>query len=161
MALPDLHEDCLDETAGIQDTVHPYDLTIAFGRLFSVVGPVDWNGNGHPTDTCVPRDLNGDRLQGILFGADDWAWLHARLTLPSISLLSATARVGESIEISDVNVMAPAIVVFAGHVSSTPVAIIPDGFVTVVVPAGATSGPVTIVTAEGKARTSQGLTITR
>ncbi|HYM24711.1 MAG TPA: hypothetical protein VEU08_15945, partial [Vicinamibacterales bacterium] len=159
-ALPDLHEDCLDETAGIRGTTHPDDVTTAFGRLFPVVGPVDWNGDGNSTDLCVQRDLNGDRVRTTLTGADDWAWLHARLTPPAISLITTTARVGEPIDLAAVNVMAPALVIFAGHVTATPVPFNPDGVVNVVVPPGARSGPITIITPEGKAETSQSLTIT-
>src|SRR5262249_7228119 len=170
--LPDLNEfSCTDETVGLHDTVHPTDITYALGRFLPVLGPVDWNGDGDTTDTCIANhDLNQDFSLGILHGVDDWAWIHARLTAPSISNIVVDPNPGNVpvVHINGVNLMQPATVIFAR--GATVIAQSVDSFslnfgtpntrLTVPVPAGAKNGPITVITPEGKATSSQSVTIT-
>ena len=171
--LPDLDESCLDETVGLQDATHPTDITHRYGSiggLLPVLGPIDWNHDGNTTGTCLSIDLNGDLARTTLSGADDWAWLQSRLTPPAVTNLAADSptKVGTDIAIYGVNLMLPATVIFAGG-ASTVVAgnqtnfhydMSPNTAFAVTVPAGAKSGPVIVVTPEGKATSSQSLTIT-
>jgi hypothetical protein len=165
--LPDLDEQNLDETVGLQDTAHPTDITHKYGRptLYPVLGAVDWNENGS-IDTGIKVNLNDDRGLGVLGGADDWAWLHSRLTPPAVTNVVADSptRVGTDIRVEGTNLIGPATVIFAGGASSPVVLGItydmtPDTAFAVTVPPGAKSGPITVVTAEGKAVGSQSLAI--
>jgi hypothetical protein len=174
--LPDLDEASLDEATGLQDTAHPTDITHKYGRtrLYPVLGPVDWNENGTTTDTGIQVNLNDDPNITVLTGADDWAWLHSRLTPPAVTNLitDPPTRVGTDIAVVGVNLMLPATVMFPGGASVIVGAnwpslgvdfhydMSPDTSVSVTVPPGAKSGPITVVTAEGKATSSQSLTIT-
>jgi hypothetical protein len=175
--LPDLNENSLDETVGLQDTAHPTDISFADGinSYIPALGPIDWNQDGDTTDTGLQIDLNADLGRSVLHGADDWAWLHSRLTPPAVTsvtgfLPSGAAQVGGGVSIKGLNLMLPATVTFSGGVSivASPTSIVPSSlaydmspdtlFVTGPVPAGAKTGPVTVTTAEGKATSSQILT---
>jgi streptogramin lyase len=171
VALPDLNQSCLNETAGLQDTAHPTDISRQYGGpspLVPALGPVDWNSDGNTTDTCLQHALSPFEPSGVLHGADDWAWLHSRLTPTAVTGFSpGFARVGDCIQIKGVNLMWPATVVFAGGattmVSGAPFSLgydmSPNTRFPVCVPAGAKSGPITVITPEGKAVSSQTLTI--
>jgi hypothetical protein len=172
VTLPDLNETNLDETVGIQDTAHPTD--ISYGNadgfcdtLVPALGPVDWNGNGTTTDTHLNWDINCDSdqppaqpfpTQQILRGFDDWAWIHDHMIPPAITSIDPTvAHVGDDFGVSGVNLQMPGTVIFSGGAS---VPVDPGKGFDVPVPAGAKSGPVTVVTPLGKATSSQSLTIT-
>jgi hypothetical protein len=164
--LPDLDETCLDETAGLQDTVHPMDVTHKFGRptLYPVLGPADWNENGDRTEACVSVNLDNDLVRRVLPGADDWAWLHSRLTPAGVTgFFPAGAAVGEPILVRGVNLIGPLTVIFTGGVFAVGENIqydnSPDTSFSVTVPPGAKSGPITVVTPEGKATSAGGLTV--
>jgi streptogramin lyase len=159
--LPDLDEQgCLNESVGLQDTVHPTDITYAGGTFYPVLGPVDWNHDGNTTDTCLAIDLNSDQLKNTLQGADDWAWLHSRLTPPAITSLSLDKHV---LTVSGVNLIGPPRVFFSGGVEAAVhdfhYDLSPETSFQVDVPVGAKSGPVTVVTPEGKLVSSQSVTI--
>jgi hypothetical protein len=168
VALPDLDESNLNENVGLQDTTHPTDLTKEYGRsrLLPVVGPVDWNGDGNNTDTGVQNDLNGDQALTVLHGVDDWAWIHSRLTPPSVSDIDpSNASIGDAVAITGANLMLPATVFFAGNTSAqatflSDYGMSPQTTFVVSVPPGSKSGTITVVTAEGTATSSQSLTIT-
>jgi hypothetical protein len=168
VALPDLDESNLDENVGLQDTTHPTDLTKEYGRsrLLPVVGPVDWNSDGNSTDTDVQNDLNGDQALTVLHGANDWAWIHSRLTPPCVSgIAPSNASIGDSFTITGANLMLPATVFFAGNTSAqgtvlTNYGMSPQTTFVVSVPPGSKSGTITVVTAEGKTTSRQSLTIT-
>jgi hypothetical protein len=169
--LPDLDETCLDETVGVQDIAHPTDITKGYlPQSFPALGPVDWSNDGTTTDSCVPRSLLApfSGAPHVLRGADDWAWLHSRLTPPAITDLSGytPTRSGDDIRINGFNLYLRATVVFAGGASTVVGnglfgvgAPLISGFA-VTVPDGAKSGPVTVLTADGKATSRQSLTIT-
>jgi hypothetical protein len=168
VALPPLDESSLDETVGVQDTVHPTDLTKEYGRstLLPVVGPIDWNGDGTSTDTSAQHDLNGDQALTVLLGADDWEWIHSRLTPPSVTGFSTSSvSVADTILISGVNLMMPATVFFAGGVSAAATELAsydlsPRTSIVVTVPPAARSGPITVATPDGTTTSSQPLTVT-
>jgi streptogramin lyase len=164
--LPDLDQSCLNETVGLQDAAHPTDISRQYGGpspLVPVLGPVDWNFDGNTTDTCLQHSLNPfNGAPVVLHGADDWAWLHSRLTPPAITNLSLS---GADLSVSGVNLMAPATVIFSGGAEALGQVgfnydMSPNTSLDVTVPVGAKSGPVTIVTPEGKAESSQSVTIT-
>jgi hypothetical protein len=162
--LPDLDETNLDENVGIQDSVHPTDISENKNRAtrVPVLGAVDWNGNGNTTDTGLQRDVNGDQNLNVLHGADDWAWLHSRLTPPAITNLSAE---GKQLFVSGTNLMAPATVIFSGGARAVGESLneydmSPGTAFGVSVPVGAKSGPITVVTPEGTVESSQSVTIT-
>jgi hypothetical protein len=164
--LPDLDENCLDETVGLQDVAHPTDITHKFGRptLFPALGPADWNENGDASETCVSVNLDNDLVRRVLPGADDWAWIHSRLTPPAVTgFLPDTARVGDPMLVYGVNLTGPATVIFAGGASAAAGNFFyddsPDTRFNVTVPAGAKSGPITVVTPEGKAASAGSLTV--
>jgi len=169
-ALPTLYEGSLDETLGVQDAAHPTDITYSNAEGFCATpipafGPVDWNGDGNTTDTQVTSDLNCDLNNGeSLTGGDDWGWLCKRLTPPSITSIDNAGDV--FVTIVGVNLMLPATVTFSGGATSSV-----DGYqwgddrgvttqLYAFIPAGAKNGPITITTPEGKATSSQTLTIT-
>jgi hypothetical protein len=179
--LPDLNEADLDETAGVQDAAHPADITYSAadgfcGTPVAAFGPIDWNGDGNTTDTHVASDINCDFGQlEVLHGSDDWAWIHARLTPPAITAFTpATAAPGQAIGITGPNLLAPVTVIFTGGVTAPASANqagptfpgcnapgdITDICLDVTIPPGAKSGPITILTPQGKATSSQSLTIT-
>jgi hypothetical protein len=121
--LPDLGESCLDEAVGLQDTAHPTDITHRYGSiggLLPVLGPLDWNHDGNTNGTCLSIDLNGDFARTTLSGADDWAWVHSRLTPPALTNLvgGSPTKVGTDIAIYGFNLMLPATVIFAGGAST-------------------------------------------
>ncbi|HEX3454969.1 MAG TPA: hypothetical protein VHS03_10095, partial [Gaiellaceae bacterium] len=167
VALPDLDETNLDETVGIQDTAHPTDITKEFGRsvLLPVLGPVDYNQDGNTTDTGLQNDLNGDQQLTVLHGADDWDWIHSWLTPPAVTGLFLSPDKTQ-LSVTGLNLQSPTNVIFSGGASAPPttdaanVGSPPDTELSVPVPAGAKSGPVTVVTPEGKFTSSQSLTLT-
>jgi streptogramin lyase len=167
--LPDLNENNLDETVGLQDTAHPADISFADGinSYVPASGPIDWNQDGNTTDRGLQIDVNSDQQRNILHGGDDWAWLHARLAPPTVTGFSPGSRTtGFGLDITGVNLYGPATVIFAGGVSATATdfndysdGMLPGTRLEVQVPAGARSGRLTVVTAEGTATSSQSLTI--
>jgi hypothetical protein len=176
--LPDLNEASLDENLGVQDTAHPTDITYSCADPFCstpvpALGPIDWNGNGTTTDTNVQSDLNHDGFAGeVLHGFDDWAWIRSHLVPPVVTgFFPATVLVGQPIEICGDNLYSPATVIFGGGATATGSGNQPGpppgsgdcgthGAIDVTVPLGAKSGPISVVTTEAKATSSQSLTIT-
>jgi hypothetical protein len=175
--LPDLYTNNLDETVGLQDTAHPTDVSYFFANggativAAAAIGPIDWNQDGNTTDMHVTADItnsgSGLGTSIILAGSDDWAWIHARLTPPAITdILATSTHAGGDIELFGVNLIAPVTVVFTGGATASASAeLSPGGQMTtfllqVAVPAGAKSGQITVITPEGKATSSQSLTIT-
>ena len=169
--LPDLDEARLDETVGIQDAAHPTDISFADGSNAPVPawGPFDWNQDGSATDSGLAMDLNADSVIGVLHGADDWTWIHSRLTPPAITevraFLGGPAHVGQAVVIEGVNLMMPASVTFAGGGVTVPAVLLrqwdtsPAMTLAAWVPEGARSGHITIVTREGTATSAEILTI--
>ena len=177
--LPDLNEANLDEAVGLQDTAHPTDITYSCSDEFCstrvpAFGPVDWNGNGNTTDINVQSDLNQNGILNIDNGFDDWAWIHARLNPPTVAhFFPTTVYPGQAIEICGVNLYSPATVIFGGGATATGSSNQPGpppgtgscgpsdfGYaVDVNVPAGAKSGPISVVTTEGRATSRQNLTV--
>jgi streptogramin lyase len=147
----------------MQDTAHPTDIAHTNGRVWPTLGPVDWNRNGETTDTCVRYNLDGD-VGGVLnvdHGADDWAWLHSRLTPPAINDVSLDGNV---VTVTGANLIGPPRVFFSGGVegaiSDFRYDLSPDTSFRVEVPVGAKSGPITVVTPDGTVTGAQSLTIT-
>jgi hypothetical protein len=79
-ALPDLDENNLDETAGLNGGAAIND----YGTRYYCAGggdrivdnansPIDWNCDGNSTDTNVQTDVNKDSNRGILRSYNDWA----------------------------------------------------------------------------------------
>ncbi|MBI3854780.1 MAG: hypothetical protein HY293_03715 [Planctomycetes bacterium] len=91
--LPDLVEDDLDETLGLQSS-HPNDVVFWFipgsptiEPFGPAAGPLDWNNDGDTTDINVMIDLNNSSISlpptDRLTGFDDWAYIRYRLAHPS------------------------------------------------------------------------------
>ncbi len=79
-ALPDLDENDLDETVGlnggaaIDDYGTRYYCSGGGDRIVdNANGQIDWNCNGNSTDTNVQTDINKDSNQGTLGSYNDWA----------------------------------------------------------------------------------------
>jgi hypothetical protein len=162
--LPDLDERNLDETVGLQDTAHPTDISFSDGidSYIPASGPVDWNQNGETTDTGLRINLDDDPFNlTVLHGADDWAWIHSRLTPPAITGVSLDGNV---VTVSGVNLIGPPQVLFSGGATASVYDVnydlSPETSFRVHVPVGARSGPITVVTPDGNLTSSQSLTIT-
>jgi len=85
-----------------------------------VLGPVDFNADGNTTDAGLQQNLNDDQAFTVLHGADDWSWIHDRLTPSSVTGFAPGAVTpGQAIVISGVNLMLPANVTFAGGASAS------------------------------------------
>lgn len=81
-ALPDLDENNLDETVGLNGGVAVdnygtrYYCSSSSSRdeiVDSANGQIDWNCNGNSTDTNVQRDINKNSNRSILGSYNDWA----------------------------------------------------------------------------------------
>jgi streptogramin lyase len=165
VALPDLDEAHLNESLGLQDTAHPTDLAgvrsngATVFRLVPAFGPVDFNNDG-TIESDVASDVNGDLLIDRDTGGDDWAWIHSRLTRPAITGVSLDANV---VTVTGVNLIGPPRVLFTGGSEATVYDfhydLSPGTSFRVHVPVGARSGPIAVLTPDGKVTSAQSLTI--
>lgn len=89
-ALATLNESNLSEPAGVgapgYGTRH-YCTGLGYVAVNDAGGAIDWNCNGAATDTGVAYDVNGDGVQTVLNGFNDWANL--KLKVGAIGLAGA------------------------------------------------------------------------
>jgi streptogramin lyase len=166
VALPDLDENHLNESLGLQDTAHPTDLAGVRSnggtvfRLVPAMGPVDFNNDGI-IETDIASDVNSDLVLNRDTGGNDWAWIHARLTPPAITNVSLNANV---VTVTGVNLIGPPTVSFTGGAQATiydfHYDLSPTTSFRVHVPVGAQTGPVTVHTPDATVTSSQSLAIT-
>jgi hypothetical protein len=77
---PDLNENSLDETAGLNISPTSVDVGFYYALGDTVLlfaptngAPVDWNDDGNATETSVATDLNADFFLSDLQSRNDWA----------------------------------------------------------------------------------------
>jgi outer membrane protein assembly factor BamB len=132
--------------------------------LDATTGTVVWSTTGAPI--AQPDEQNATQLtglgagQGLLVvpaGSTVTAYVTATPTIASFS--PASGPVGTSVTITGAHLSGTTAVRFNGTPATT-FAVIDDGHVTATVPAGATSGLISVVTPAGTASSSNGFTVT-
>jgi hypothetical protein len=85
-----LNEADLNEPAGVGSVLHPDDIItycrygIACTAHAFASGPIDWNLDGNTTDLHAQGDIDNDNNNPntILYGFDDWGYIHQELQRP-------------------------------------------------------------------------------